>query len=223
MALEGLHQLALLHVPEFDGHVCAAGDKVGRVAGELAVPYPLEVPLEGLELRDLEFAVLHVCLEEADLLVGRAGGKILVVRGQLHFQNVVLVSSNELLVGLGHMLTIAAEEPLVIHDGHAFECAAHRDGAYAVVDFYLHHLSAVAEVPPFHHPYIIAGDDRPLVRVEGSAVDGLIVLETLDCRAGSEVKQAQVPVLAARVDEIFLLPKTSNCSDVPLEIPLVGA
>ena len=84
MALEGLHQLSLLHVPELDGHVRAAGDQVGRVAGELAVPNPLQVALQSLELRYLELPVLHAGLEEAYLLVGRASGQVLVVGGKLH-------------------------------------------------------------------------------------------------------------------------------------------
>jgi hypothetical protein len=70
MALERLHEFSLLDVPQLDGLVCAAGDQVGRVARELAVPHPLQVPLQRLVLRYLEFTVVHVHLEQLDLLVG---------------------------------------------------------------------------------------------------------------------------------------------------------
>lgn len=59
--------------------------------------------------------------------------------------------------------------------------------------------------------------------MQSSAVNRFVVLEALHRGASSQVKQAQVAVLAARVDEILLLPKAADCSDVALEISLVGA
>ena len=59
--------------------------------------------------------------------------------------------------------------------------------------------------------------------MKGSAVDGLIVLEALYRSASSKVEEAEVPIFTASVDEILLLPKTSNRSDVAFEVSLIGA
>ena len=132
------------------------------------------------------------------------------------------MGSDQLLVRLRHVLPVAAEKPLVVGDGHSLQGAAHRDRPHAVIHFDLHHLPPVAEVPPFHHADIIARDDRALVGVESSAVDWLIVLEALYRGASPEVKEAEVSVFAASVDEVLLLPKTSDRSDIAFEVSLVG-
>ena len=132
------------------------------------------------------------------------------------------MGSDQLLIRLRHVLPVAAEKPLVVGDGHSLQSAAHRDRSYAVIHFDLHHFPPVAEVPPFHHADIIASDDRALIGVESSAVDWLIVLEALYCSASPEVKEAEVSVFAASVDEVLLLPKASDRSDIAFEVSLVG-
>ena len=62
---------------------------------------------------------------------------------------------DNLLICLRHVLTVAINYPLVIADRHPFQGLADGNRSDAVVYFYLHHLFAVAEVPPLHYPHLI--------------------------------------------------------------------
>lgn len=79
MSLEVLDQLALLNLPQLNSHVGATSDKVGLIAGELAVPHPLQVPLQGLMLSYGEVVILHVNLEQLDLFISRTSSQVFVV------------------------------------------------------------------------------------------------------------------------------------------------
>lgn len=69
-------------------------------------------------LGNLELSVIHVNSEQLDFFVGRASSKEFVIRRELYLEYVVIMSLDDLLVGLGHVLSIAIYQSLIIADGH---------------------------------------------------------------------------------------------------------
>ena len=130
---------------------------------------------------------------------------------------------DDLLVGLRHVLSIAVQQSFVVPYRHSLKRLAHRDRSDAVIDLYLHHLTPVRQVPPFHNTQLVSCHNRSLVRVQGCAVDRLIMLERFHRCPRPDIEEPQVSILASCVDEILLLPKTANRGYVPLEVAVIGS
>ncbi len=159
------------------------------------------MPLQGLVLGDGEVVVLHVDLEEFDLLVCGTGGQVLVVGGNFHLQDVVIMNFNSFLVLFCHVLAVKIDEAFVVAEGHAFQAVAHRNRPDAVVglDCGLV-LRFIVEVPFADEAPFISEHNGTLIGVQDCAVDRFVIFMFFDCVLYLHVEYPQSSVLARSVD-----------------------
>lgn len=115
--VELLDALSLLETPELQKPVCAYTDEVFGVGGDADVPDPLSVSVK--HIFQVDFQVLD--FEHFDGLVCRRGDQVLLVFGDFHVQNVVVVHLLNVRLGLDVGLAQLESPQLSVRASHCEE------------------------------------------------------------------------------------------------------
>ncbi len=77
------------------------------------------MPFERFMLSDCEVVIIHANFEEFNFFVCRASGQIAIIGGYFHFEDVLIVYFDGLLILFGHVLAVEIDEAFIISKGHS--------------------------------------------------------------------------------------------------------